>query len=414
MALNANAAPSENFDLSDWKLTLPLDASGKNSGTAVEVKSLSAYERTPYFYTGSDGAMVFAAPVGGATTSGSSYARSELREMLGADRAAWSLAQGGFMAATLEVDRAPVKFDGVAGRIVVGQIHGVDDELVRLYWENGKVYFVNDQAGSRNSETKFFFVNSAGEQPAVSLDERFYYSIDARGDNLVVKVVADGQTYTSATRINDVWDTDKFYFKAGAYLNVNETQGTGWGQASFYSLTFNHDTVASQPPPPPPAVDPSPPSSLTWPVTTKTIDGSEGDNYVKGTSGNDLLRGNGGDDVLWGYVGSDVLIGGVEKDTFAFTTAIGQDVDVIVDFDPTDDTIRLENAIFAKLTKTGALSGEFFQAGSSARDANDHVVYDQLSGGLFYDADGSGSGAAVLFAVLENKTLLTASDFSVI
>ena len=75
------------------------------------------------------------------------------------------------------------------GRIVVGQIHGQDDELVRLYYEGGKVYFMNDQAGSSNKETKFTFKNDAGEQPNISLGETFSYMIDAHGKNLTVKIL---------------------------------------------------------------------------------------------------------------------------------------------------------------------------------------------------------------------------------
>ena len=132
MTLYANVAPSANFDLSNWKITLPIDSSGGFGGTAVEVKDLNGYQHSKYFVTANDGAMVFNAPVNGATTSGSSYARSELREMNGADRAAWNLSTGGFMAATLEVDQVPTKTDGTQGRIIVGQIHGQDEELVRL------------------------------------------------------------------------------------------------------------------------------------------------------------------------------------------------------------------------------------------------------------------------------------------
>jgi Ca2+-binding RTX toxin-like protein len=188
--------------------------------------------------------MTFAAPVEGATTSGSNYARSELLEMNGTARAAWDLEQGGFMTASLEIDRAPIKFSGVAGRIVIGQIHGLDNELVRLYWENGRIYFVNGQAGATNVATTFNLTNANGQQPNVSLDEQFSYTIHAKNNDLLVSVEADGQTYRSVTRINDIWDTDVFYFKAGAYLGVNETQGTGWGQTSFYELSVNHDGTA--------------------------------------------------------------------------------------------------------------------------------------------------------------------------
>ena len=429
MTLNASLTPSGNFDLSNWKLTLPVDSSGGTGGTAIEIKSLAGYS-SAYFYTGSDGAMVFRAAVDGATTSGSSYARSELREMKGTERAAWNLTTGGVMTATLEVDAVPTRFDGTMGKVVVGQIHGQSDELVRLYWDNSKVYFVNDQAGSTNSETKFYFTNSAGFQPSVSLNEKFSYTIDAKGSTLEVSLYADGDVYRSVTPINSVWQSDLFYFKAGVYLGVNETQGTGYGQTSFYDLRFNHTDTALYPPSLAPVTsEPAPTGSTStttptttttsdsfvMPTTTNTVSGSSSNNYIKGTSANDLMKGLAGRDVFWGGAGSDIMWGGSDRDAdgFVFDTPIGRDVDVIMDFNPIDDYIRLENAVFAQLTKTGALSAANFALGS-AQDANDFIVYDQASGKLAYDADGSGSGAAVVFAQFDNHAVLTAADFFVI
>ena len=246
--LNTSTAPSGNFDLANWKITLPVDANGEIVGTAVEVKTLTNYSSSYFFTATSDGAMVFRASVDGATTSGSNYARSELREMKGTDRAAWNLTTGGIMTATLEVDAVPTRLDGTMGKVVVGQIHGQNDELVRLYWDNNKLYFVNDQSGSGNTENKFYFVNSSGLQPNVSLNEKFSYVIDAKGSTLEVSIYADGDIYRSVTAINSVWQSDTFYFKAGTYLGVNETQGTGYGQTSFYDLRFNHTDTALTPP----------------------------------------------------------------------------------------------------------------------------------------------------------------------
>jgi Alginate lyase len=233
--------PSDNFLLENWKITLPVDSKNGHSGTAKEVKNLIGYEDSRFFYDASDGAMVFKADVDGATTSGSKYARTELREMDGTAKAAWDLAEGGTLSATLKVDETPIKDGGDPGRVVVGQIHGQNDELVRLYYEDGKVYFMNDQAGPDDKETKFTFKSSDGEQPDISLHETFSYMIDAHKDKLTVKVLADGQEYVSKTNINDVWDSDTFYFKAGVYLGVNESTGHGEGQVSFYGLDFSHD-----------------------------------------------------------------------------------------------------------------------------------------------------------------------------
>src|SRR5437867_13232120 len=94
-ALDPTKPPSGNFDLTHWKLTLPVDSSGVTNGDAAEIQvsQLSTgYSNALYFYTAPDGAMVFWAPVTGATTSGSTYPRSELREMInpGSSSVNWS------------------------------------------------------------------------------------------------------------------------------------------------------------------------------------------------------------------------------------------------------------------------------------------------------------------------------------
>src|SRR5688500_5858325 len=122
--------PSDFFNLTSWKITLPVDGGDSNSD-ADEVLNLVGYE-SQWFFDNADGSMTFRTPVDGATTSGSSYPRTELREMNGSARAAWTLSTGGEMVAQLEVDAAPRLSSGVYGRVVVGQIHGQDDELIRL------------------------------------------------------------------------------------------------------------------------------------------------------------------------------------------------------------------------------------------------------------------------------------------
>jgi Ca2+-binding RTX toxin-like protein len=368
------------------------------------VKSLIGYVNPNYFYTGSDGAMVFKAPVEGATTSGSRYARSELREMNGSERAAWTIDQGGSMKATLKVDQAPTLFNGTKGRVVVGQVHGQDDELVRLYWEKGTLYFVNDIAGATGRETKFALTNKAGSKPNVALNERFTYSFDVTTDRVKVTVSADGQTYTAMDKINQAWRSDAFYFKAGAYLGVNETQGTGYGQTSFYDLKFNHPVDRSH------AL--FKPDDL--PSTSKTYAGTSKADKLTGSSGNDRIEGKGGNDMIWGKSGNDILVGSSGKDSFTFDTKLGaNNIDVILKFSTRDDTIRLNDTVFTKLD-SGRLSPESFAIGSKASNAQERIIYNDKTGGLFYDPDGSGQARTIQFAKVDAGLKLTAADFLVI
>jgi Ca2+-binding RTX toxin-like protein len=404
MALSSSLSPGRNFNLAQWKITLPTDRNGYFSGSASEVKNLNGYINPRYFYTGSDGAMIFMAPVEGATTSGSRYARSELREMNGSERAAWAIKQGGFMKATLEVNQAPTLFNGKTGRVIVGQVHGQDEELVRLYWEKGTLYFVNDIAGVTGRETKFALTNKAGAKPNVALNEKFTYSINVTADRVKVSVSADGQTYTATDKIHQAWRSDAFYFKAGTYLGVNETQGTGYGQTSFYDLKFSHPVKASQT-----AI-----KKNGLPSTSKTYTGTSKNDKLTGSAGNDRIEGKSGKDTIWGKSGNDILVGGTGKDSFTFDTKLGTDnIDVILDFSVKDDTIRLNDTVFTKL-KSGKLSPECFVVGSKALDAQDRIIYNNKTGSLFYDPDGSGSTRAIQFAKIDAGLKLTAADFLVI
>ena len=80
-------------------------------------------------------------------------------------------------------------------------------------------------------------------------------------------------------------------------------------------------------------------------------------------------------------------------DTFAFTTALGGgNVDMLADFVAADDTIALDDAVFAGIGAPGALNANAFVVGSAAADADDRIIYNQATGQLFYDADGNGAG----------------------
>ena len=52
-------------------------------------------------------------------------------------------------------------------------------------------------------------------------------------------------------------------------------------------------------------------------------------------------------------------------------------------------------------------------AGAVAQDGNDYLIFDTKGGKLYYDADGSGAGAAIQIATLKSVTALSVSDFEV-
>jgi serralysin len=133
------------------------------------------------------------------------------------------------------------------------------------------------------------------------------------------------------------------------------------------------------------------------------IRGGAGTDTLEGETGNDKLIGDAGSDRLIGGLGADRLIGGAGGDTFVFDALPGLR-DVIGDFTSGTDHIELASTVFAGV-KPGALV-----LGSAALHPDDHLLYDQARGLLFYDADGSDAGAAVQIAVLTGHPALTAED----
>ena len=153
---------------------------------------------------------------------------------------------------------------------------------------------------------------------------------------------------------------------------------------------------------------------------------AQGDTYsgienLKGGLFDDFFIGDEGNNQLDGAMGADNLLGAGGADTFVFAYAPGAasgfdhpnshaNIDTILDFTTGVDKIELSQSAFSALG-LGQLDASAFVTGTAAQDADDRIIYDAATGKIYYDADGSGSGAAVLFAVLDNKAPLAATDF---
>jgi Ca2+-binding RTX toxin-like protein len=94
-------------------------------------------------------------------------------------------------------------------------------------------------------------------------------------------------------------------------------------------------------------------------------------------------------------------------------------LDRITDYNVKEDTLWLDNAIFKKLGQgtedsPERISKSFFKVGSKAQDKNDFVLYNNKTGMLSYDADGSGRGKAVEIAQLSKNLKLTFNDIFIV
>ncbi|HEX8258521.1 MAG TPA: calcium-binding protein, partial [Allosphingosinicella sp.] len=144
------------------------------------------------------------------------------------------------------------------------------------------------------------------------------------------------------------------------------------------------------------------------------LDGGDGDDRLVGGGGLDIMKGGDGGDRLDGGGGRDLLTGGAGADHFLFGAPIDGvvNIDDLTDFVAGEDSLHLDRAVFEGIAADGALGEEAFHVGAEAADAGDRLIYNQTSGEIFYDADGTGAAAAILFARVEAGTVLTHLDFA--
>ncbi|MHC5768809.1 MAG: beta strand repeat-containing protein [Nostoc sp.] len=165
------------------------------------------------------------------------------------------------------------------------------------------------------------------------------------------------------------------------------------------------------------------------------INGNSGDDLLRGGEGDDILIGGKGNDTIVGGRGNDVLIGSVGADFFLYNSnaEFTTTVDDITDFNSSEgdkiilsktsfsafplllsETLRERVAVgIASVAGTGFSNPNDFQITNLAATSTAKIVYDPVSGQLFYNPNGSvaGFGSGGLFAALTGAPTLTASDF---
>jgi serralysin len=141
--------------------------------------------------------------------------------------------------------------------------------------------------------------------------------------------------------------------------------------------------------------------------------GHTGKDRLFGRADDDTLRGGSGADTLYGGSGDDILTRGSGADDFVMRSSPRTGTDRITDFAAGVDDILLDNADFGGLGAAGALGGRYAE-GTQAGQANDRIIHDAGTGRIWFDPDGTGSAAKVLFLRVDAGIDLSAGDFLVI
>ncbi|QLE56732.1 DUF4347 domain-containing protein [Nostoc sp. TCL26-01] len=139
--------------------------------------------------------------------------------------------------------------------------------------------------------------------------------------------------------------------------------------------------------------------------------GNAGNNTLTGLIGNDYLSGEGGNDTLVGGLGNDTLVGGSGMDTFDLTGSRSA-FDTILDFQ-VGETVLLLGSEFG-LSQAGTLNASLFHLGTAADNSTQRFIYNQATGALSFDADGSGATAQVQIALFSNYVVLSNTNFTVV
>ncbi len=143
------------------------------------------------------------------------------------------------------------------------------------------------------------------------------------------------------------------------------------------------------------------------------LKGKAGDDVVRGGSGADTLKGGDGGDVIQGGAGADLLKGGDGADVFLYAS-VAEGGDVIKGYVVGVDGIEVSAAGFGGGLTAGALDASRFVDGAAADQAFGQFLFDAAERQLWWDADGTGAGAAVLIVDFAGKPALTEADITVI
>jgi serralysin len=138
-----------------------------------------------------------------------------------------------------------------------------------------------------------------------------------------------------------------------------------------------------------------------------------------GNNLNNVIIGNSANNILVGGAGNDTLTGGLGADRFQFNSK-NEGVDTINDFTNGIDKIVISAAGFGGSLVAGLAlnSRQIFTVssglGSAATNSSQRFIYNSNTGGLFFDADGSGAGLSSQFATLSSNLKFSVADFAIV
>jgi|GEM_PF-2087273 len=315
---------------------------------------------------------------------------------------------------------------GTGDRLELGSAHtfGTDGRIEDFTFSAKGLFRYDTGAGLRSftlsglSKTELAVEVSGGMATLVGMkvtrgDSSANVMAGSKGDDRLMGL-GGSDTFRSSAG-NDIFDGGAgadlvTYGRVKAGVTVTLGAGTADGQASGKGIGtdilrgIEHVTGGS-------GTD-----RITGNAAANRLEGGGRGDHLSGLAGADTLTGGAGNDRLTGGTGKDVLTGGSGADVFVFDTALKPgNVDRITDFDTGADSIALAGSAFRSLH--GQLQENAFKiigVPGAKVDADDRLIYNSGTGGLFFDTNGSGAGGRKLIAMIGAGLDLTAGHFDLL
>lgn len=225
--------PSDIIDLTAWKITWPLDENGDDNSdeTSYSSRNDNAYDwpdadndligaiSAPfdeYMYVSEDDndEVRFKAHVGGATTEGSGYPRSELRQLVGGGDNYWDADDYQYLEVRARVTNLP----DIKPEVCMVQIHGPENEPLRIEYDaesSGLHITKNDELADEDSNVLPY-----------SLGEQLFIRVTVEDGEIDVVIVNESRPIEDPWTSSWASDDDTGFFKVGCYTQSSNVLST--------------------------------------------------------------------------------------------------------------------------------------------------------------------------------------------
>ncbi|MFA9371908.1 MAG: polysaccharide lyase family 7 protein [Labilibaculum antarcticum] len=250
-----------NIDLSNWKVTLPIG--NPSEVLPPEILDYATNETLkPFMYNDSiEGVLVFYT-YPGATTTNTSYSRTELRELMNPEDKGitnWTFAQGGYMKGTLAMSDISKDDEGEYHRAIIMQIHGrLTDEqrdligakdnnappILKIYWTDGAVRVKTKVLKNLNDSYEELLETDAwGDDDGHTFSESVgfeKFTLEVKVTDGRMEVILNDKESVVYDDIHiEKWGVFENYFKAGNYLVTKESDA--FSKVKYFELEVNHE-----------------------------------------------------------------------------------------------------------------------------------------------------------------------------